>query len=55
MADTLYIDALPAGIRSSFIDNGNGLSMHVLEAGRAGQPPYCCCTVFQSWPIAGAR
>jgi pimeloyl-ACP methyl ester carboxylesterase len=38
MADTLYIDALPAGIRSSFIDNGNGLSMHVLEAGRAGQP-----------------
>ena len=39
MTDTLYIDALPPGIRSSFIDNGNGLSMHVLEAGRAGQPP----------------
>jgi pimeloyl-ACP methyl ester carboxylesterase len=38
MTDTLYIDALPPGIRSSFIDNGNGLSMHVLEAGRAGQP-----------------
>jgi pimeloyl-ACP methyl ester carboxylesterase len=28
-----YLTALPAGIRSRFVDNGNGLNMHVLEAG----------------------
>ena len=26
-------DLLPEGIRSRFVDNGNGLSMHILEAG----------------------
>jgi pimeloyl-ACP methyl ester carboxylesterase len=28
-----YLAALPSGIRSRFVDNGNGLNMHVLEAG----------------------
>lgn len=33
-------DTLPAGIRSRFVDNGNGLTMHVLEAGEnnTGRP-----------------
>jgi len=31
-------DALPLGIRSIFVDNGNGLRMHVLEAGHAPGP-----------------
>lgn len=31
-------DALPTGIRSRFIDNGRGLRMHLLEAGREGHP-----------------
>ena len=30
------MNALPAGIRSRFVDNGNGLTMHVLEAGYEG-------------------
>lgn len=30
--------SLPAGVRSRRVDGVNGLSMHVLEAGRAGQP-----------------
>ena len=38
MKNSLYSNALPAGIRSSQVDNGNGLMMHVLEAGTAGQP-----------------
>lgn len=34
-----YLAALPAGIRSRMVDNGNGLAMHVLEAGEgAGRP-----------------
>ena len=33
-------DTLPPGIRSRFVDNGNGLNMHVLEAGfDAGERP----------------
>ncbi|SEO90768.1 alpha/beta fold hydrolase [Aquisalimonas asiatica] len=32
------VPALPDGVRSRRIANGNGLTMHVLEAGRAGQP-----------------
>ena len=48
---------LPAGIRSRFVDDINGLRMHVLEAGfetKAG-PACCCCTAFPNSPIAGAR
>lgn len=35
-----YIEALPAGVRSRVVNNGNGLMMHVLEAGheRSGRP-----------------
>lgn len=29
---------IAAGIRSRFVDNGNGLTMHVLEAGEPGRP-----------------
>jgi pimeloyl-ACP methyl ester carboxylesterase len=32
---TLPEALLPAGVRASFVDNGNGLNMHVLEAGSA--------------------
>jgi pimeloyl-ACP methyl ester carboxylesterase len=35
---TDYIRALPAGIRSRFVDNNNGLNMHVLEAGDRSRP-----------------
>jgi pimeloyl-ACP methyl ester carboxylesterase len=33
---TAYDRTLPAGLRSRFVDNGNGLTMHVLEAGDEG-------------------
>ena len=46
---------LPSSIRSRYVENINGLRMHVLEAGRTGQACCCCCTAFRSWPIAGAR
>ncbi|MEQ9333151.1 alpha/beta hydrolase [Thalassobaculum sp.] len=38
MADTgpLPSELLPPGVRARFVDNGNGLSMHVLEAGHEG-------------------
>ena len=29
----LGAEVLPRGVRARFVDNGNGLSMHVLEAG----------------------
>jgi pimeloyl-ACP methyl ester carboxylesterase len=32
----LAAEVLPSGVRARFIDNGNGLSMHVLEAGFDG-------------------
>lgn len=32
---------LPAGIRSRFVENGNGLRLHVLEAGSAGEGKPC--------------
>jgi pimeloyl-ACP methyl ester carboxylesterase len=33
-----YLTALPPEIRSRQVDNGNGLTMHVLEAGTPGRP-----------------
>jgi pimeloyl-ACP methyl ester carboxylesterase len=33
-----YAVALPDGIRARFVDNANGLRMHLLEAGEAGRP-----------------
>jgi pimeloyl-ACP methyl ester carboxylesterase len=40
---------LPAGTRSRFVDNGNGISMHVLEAGfqQAGRP---CVLLLHGFP-----
>src|SRR3546814_10386053 len=32
----LPAEVLPSGVRARFVDNGNGLSMHVLEAGYEG-------------------
>jgi len=29
---------MPAGVRARFVDNGNGLKVHLLEAGEAGRP-----------------
>ena len=60
MADLPPLDrgVLPEGVRARFVDDINGLRMHVLEAGfetaRAG-PACCCCTAFRSSPIPGAR
>ncbi|MBO6520917.1 MAG: alpha/beta hydrolase [Rhodospirillales bacterium] len=39
MTSPLYSTALPDGIRARIVANGNGLDMHVLEAGDAGCPP----------------
>jgi pimeloyl-ACP methyl ester carboxylesterase len=40
---------LPRGVRSRFIDNGNGLAMHLLEAGfeKAGRP---CVLLLHGFP-----
>ena len=48
---------LPAGIRSRFVPDVNGLRIHVLEAGfeTAAGPACCCCTASRSWRIRGAR
>ena len=40
---------LPAGIRSRFVDNGNGLSMHVLEAGHES-PGRPCVLLLHGFP-----
>ncbi len=39
MTTDIYLDSLPSGIRSRRVDNGNGLDMHVLEAGVTSAPP----------------
>ena len=38
---------LPIGIRSRFVDNSNGLVMHVLEAGEQGRP---CVLLLHGFP-----
>jgi pimeloyl-ACP methyl ester carboxylesterase len=40
---------LPSGIRARMIDNGNGLSMHVLEAG-FGAPERPCIVLLHGFP-----
>ncbi|MEQ1806454.1 MAG: alpha/beta hydrolase [Burkholderiaceae bacterium] len=42
--------ALPAGIRSRFIDNGNGLTMHVLEAGFEEDATRPCVVLLHGFP-----
>ena len=51
MSDSVaYDDAgLAAGIRSRFVDNGNGLVMHVLEAGHE-QPGRPCVLLLHGFP-----
>jgi hypothetical protein len=53
----LSTETLPAGIRSRFVNNVNGLRMHVLEAGsRTRVAPRCCSfTVTRSSPSAGEK
>ena len=60
LADTLppYGNGtLPSGIRSRVVNNNNGLTVHMLEAGfeSTGRPACCCCTASRSSPTAGAR
>ena len=38
MLETYPDDWLPDGIRSRFVDDVNGMRMHVLEAGNAAHP-----------------
>ena len=42
-------DVLPPGVRARFADNGNGLVMHLLEAGfeEAGRP---CVLLLHGFP-----
>ena len=48
---------LPPGIRSRIVENINGLTMHLLEAGHevAGGPASCCSTDFRNLRIAGEK
>ena len=49
--------SLPLGVRSRFVDNSNGLVVHVLEAGfeEKSRPCVLFSMVFRSSPTAGAR
>jgi hypothetical protein len=53
MLEPLNTSTLPSGLRARFLDNINGLRMHVLEAGFREKDR--CCTASQSSPTAGAR
>jgi hypothetical protein len=51
MTEPVLLDKaiLPKGIRSRFVNDINGLRMHVLEAGEdRSRRWYCCCTDFRS-------
>ena len=44
--------ALPSGVRPRYVDNGNGLEMHILEAGfESGKPP--CVVLLHGFPELG--
>ena len=47
MMPALEADVLPAGIRSRFVDNVNGMRMHLLEAGAAEAP---CLLLLHGFP-----
>jgi pimeloyl-ACP methyl ester carboxylesterase len=63
MTDPLYSVSLPPGIRARHVDNGNGLNMHVLEAGDPSHPAILLLHGFPelaySWrkvmPVLAAR
>ena len=48
---------LPPAIRSLIVNNVNGLTVHMLEAGfdTEGRPCVLFCMAFRSWPLAGAK
>ena len=47
---------LPAGVRSRFVPDINGLRVHILEAGSTPDGrACCCCTGSRNWHIHGAR
>ncbi|RTL55302.1 MAG: alpha/beta fold hydrolase [Bradyrhizobiaceae bacterium] len=50
MLDPLPTRVLPAGIRSRFVDNVNGLRMHVLEAGYESGAPRPCLLLLHGFP-----
>jgi pimeloyl-ACP methyl ester carboxylesterase len=47
MIEALGPDVLPAGMRARFVDRVNGLRMHLLEAGRPGDP---CVLLLHGFP-----
>ena len=47
MIDAFAAERLPAGIRSRFVDNVNGLRVHLLEAGR---PEHPCILLLHGFP-----
>jgi pimeloyl-ACP methyl ester carboxylesterase len=48
--DLLPADVLPAGIRSRFVENVNGLRMHILEAGYDSDHPRPCMLLLHGFP-----
>ena len=53
LAKAIAPDILPGGVRSRYLENINGLRVHMLEAGDPPGRPSCCCTAFRRSPIAG--
>ncbi|VXB05501.1 Alpha/beta hydrolase [Burkholderia sp. 8Y] len=49
MSETLPALPLPDGVRARFVDNGNGLSMHMLEAGY-DTPQRPCIVLLHGFP-----
>ncbi len=47
MMPVLEADVLPAGVRSRFVDNINGMRMHLLEAGETASP---CVLLLHGFP-----
>ena len=47
--------ALPSGIRARFVNNGNGLDMHVLEAGFEGGAERPCLFLLHGFPELAFR
>ncbi len=50
-------DTLPLGIRSRYVENINGLTIHILEAATKPKtdPVFCFSMVFRNWLTAGGR
>jgi len=48
--DPLGNDCLPTGVRSRFVENVNGLRMHILEAGYDARQPRPCMLLLHGFP-----